>query len=188
MPFMLDSTHGNSAKKAAIMSLVSTSVQAVWQSAELLIAFHKNRNKTKRDAPFFWRPKEAFARLLAKPGDQEAVVIMRAADDNGADVQIKMHSDKIVIRRDRDQGWSGIIVDDHQIQIKVDGTVIRVDPDGGVVVERDFQKTHLEGTGEIFRFTPDTRIVVSADGGRMSRETEATFDGFTPDGVVSRRK
>jgi len=170
------------------MSLVSTSVQAVWQSAELLIAFHKNKNKTKRDAPFFWRPKEAFARLLAKPEDQEAVVVMRAADDNGADVQIKMHSDKIVIRRDRELGWSGIIVDDHQIQIKVDGTVIRVDPDGGVVVERDFQKTHLEGTGEIFRFTPDTKIVVSADGGRMSRETEASFDGFTPDGVVSRRK
>jgi len=56
------------------------------------------------------------------------------------------------------------------------------------VVERDFQKTHLEGTGEIFRFTPDTKIVVSADGGRMSRETGASFDGFTPDGVVSRRK
>ncbi|MCF7701695.1 hypothetical protein GLR48_20820 [Loktanella sp. M215] len=66
--------------------------------------------------------------------------------------------------------------------------MIRVDADGSVVVERDFQKTHLEGTGEIFRFTPDTQIVVSADGGRMSRETEATFDGFTPDGVVSRRK
>ena len=110
---MLDSTYGNLVQKAAAMSLVSTSVQAVWQSAELLIAFHKNKNKTKRDTPFFWRPKEAFARLLAKPEDQEAVIIMRAADDDGADVQIKMHSDKIVIRRDRDLGWSGIIVDDH---------------------------------------------------------------------------
>ncbi len=49
---------------------------------------------------------------------------MRAADDNGAAVQIKMQSDKIVIRRDRELGWSGIIVEDHQIQISVDGTVI----------------------------------------------------------------
>ncbi len=57
--------------------------------------------------------------------------------------QIKMHSDMIVIRRDRDLGWSGTIIDDHQIQLKVYYTVIRVDPDGGVVVERDFQKTHV---------------------------------------------
>jgi hypothetical protein len=170
------------------MSIVPASIQAVWHSAELVIAFHKNKDKTKRDAPYFWRPKEAFARLAAKPEDQEAVVVMRAADAEGSDVQIKMHSDKIVIRRDRDLGWSGLIIDNHQIQIKVDGTVIRIDPDGGVVVERDSQKTHLEGTGEIFRFTPDTKIVVSADGGRMSRETEVTFDGFTPDGVISRRK
>ncbi len=31
--------------------------------------------------------------------------------------QIKMHSDMIVIRRDRDLGWSGTIIDDHQIQL-----------------------------------------------------------------------
>ncbi|MBU2359668.1 MAG: hypothetical protein KKB02_12175, partial [Alphaproteobacteria bacterium] len=73
---------------------------------------------------------------------QEAVFVMRAADNNGAAVQIMMHSDKIVIRRDRELGWSGIIVEDHQIQMNVDGTVIRVDLNGGVVVERDFQKTH----------------------------------------------
>ena len=113
------------ARKPAVMSFVSTSVQAVWQSAELPIAFHKNKDRTKRNAPYFWRPKEAFARLTAKPEDQEVVVVMRAAADTGADVQIKMHSDKIVVRRDRDPGWSGIIIDEHQVQIKVDGTVIR---------------------------------------------------------------
>ena len=169
------------------MSLVPPSLRAVWQSAELLIAFHKNRNQTKRDTPFLWRPTQAFARLLAKPEDQEAVVVLRAAGDS-EDVQIKMHSDKIVIRRDRPLGWSGVILEDDQIRIMLDDSVIRVDPDGSVVVERDAEKTHLEGTGAIFRFTPEAELHVSADGARMSRHTEHQFDAFTPDGIVSRRK
>ncbi|MEO9778021.1 MAG: hypothetical protein ABJH07_06795 [Sedimentitalea sp.] len=169
------------------MSRVPTSVRAVWKSAELLIAFHKNKNKQRRDAPYFWRPKDAFARLLAKPEDQETVVVLRGADDND-DVQIKMHSDKIVVRRDRALGWSGVVLDDTQIRVVVDNVLIRIDPDGGVVVEKDAEKTHLEGSGEIFRFTPNTQINVSADGRRMWRETEDNVDGFSPDGLVSRRK
>ena len=184
---MLESTIGYATRKAAPMSLVPTSVRAVWKSAELLIAFHKNKNKQRRDTPYFWRPKDAFARLLTKPEDQEAVVVLRGEGDND-DVQIKMHSDKIVIRRDRALGWSGVILDDDQIRIVVDNVLIRVDPDGGVVVERDAEKTHLEGSGEIYRFTPDMKINVSADGSRLSRETEDSLDGFTPDGMVSRRK
>ena len=80
------------------------------------------------------------------------------------------------------------VQDDDQIRIVVDNVLIRVDPDGGVVVERDAEKTHLEGSGEIYRFTPDMKINVSADGSRLSRETEDSLDGFTPDGMVSRRK
>ena len=118
------------------MSNVPAPVRAIWQSAEMLIAFHKNKDRTKRAAPFFWRPKEAFARLLSKPEDQEAVVVMRPADESGAEVQIKMHSDKIVVRRDppAEGGWSGIQVDDLQINIIVGDKIIRVDPCGQVVV------------------------------------------------------
>lgn len=169
------------------MSRVPTSVRTAWKSAELLIAFHKNKNKQRRDAPYFWRPRDAFARLLAKPEDQEAVVVLRGADNND-DVQIKMHSDKIVVRRDRALGWSGVVLDDTQIRIVLDNVLIRIDPDGGVVVEKDAEKTHLEGSGEIFRFTPETQINVSADGSRMWGETEDNVDGFSPDGLVSRRK
>lgn len=172
------------------MSLVPTSVQAVWESAELLIAFHKNKDRTKRAAPFFWRPKEAFARLLAKPEDQEAVVVMRAAGDTGADVQIKMHSDKIVVRRDppAEGGWSGLKVEDHQINIMVGDTVIRVDACGQVVVKQGTVSSHIEGTGAFFRFTEDTKIMVSADGDTMSRETPDEFYGIGPDSFVSRRR
>lgn len=49
---MLNSTIDCFARKAAEMPLVPTSVRAVWKSAELMIAFHKNKNKQRRDAPY----------------------------------------------------------------------------------------------------------------------------------------
>ena len=162
-------------------------VRTVWKSAELLIAFHKNKNRQKRDAPFLWRPKEAFARLLAKPEDQEAVVLLKGADDV-EDVQIKLHPDKMVIRREQPLGWSGILIDEHTVRVKVDNIWVRIDPNGSVVVERDAETTYLEGDGSIIKINPETEIMVSSDGRRMTRRTEDQIDAFTEDGFVSRKK
>ena len=162
-------------------------VRAFWKSAELLIAFHKNKKREKRAEPFLWRPEEAFARLLAEPEDQEAFVVLKGADDV-EDVQIKLHPDKVVIRRDQPLGWSGIVIDEHTVRVKVDNIWVLIDNNGGVVVERDAETTYLEGDGSIIKINPEAEIMVSSDGRSMSRRTEAQIDAFTEDGFVSRKK
>lgn len=162
-------------------------IRAVWKSAELLIAFHKNKRREKRDAPFLWRPKEAFARLLAKPEDQEAFVVLKGTEDV-ADVQIKLHPDKVVIRRDQPLGWSGIIVSEDSVSVSVDNDWIRIKHDGSVVVKRDMETTFFEGDGSIIKIDPDTEITVSSDSSSVTRRTVDRIEALTPDGVVSRNR
>lgn len=161
--------------------------RAVWKTAELLIAFHKNKRQQRRDSPYLWRPKDAMARLLAKPDDQEAVVVLKGEGDS-EDVQIKIHPDKMVIRRDQVLGWSGIIIDDDFVRVKVDNIWVLIKPDGSVTVETDAETTYLEGDGSIIKITPASEIIVSGDGSRMSRRTEHQIDAFTEDGFVSRKR
>ncbi|MFK7882349.1 hypothetical protein [Roseobacter sp.] len=166
---------------------VPSTVRAVWKTAELMIAFHKNKKKERRETPYLWRPKDAIARLLAKPEDQEAFVVLKG-DDDAADVQIKLHPFKMVIRRDHVLGWSGVVIDEHSIKVLVDDDWIRIDADGSVKIERDAETTYLEGDGSIIRISPDAEISVSSDGQTMSRRTGEQIDAFTPDGFISRKR
>ena len=164
-----------------------TKAPILWSSAELMIAFHKTRTRVTRAAPFLWRPSRATARLLAKPADQEAFVLLKGVD-GCTDLQIKLHSDQVVIRRDQALGWSGIIVDDQLVRVRVADMWIRIGPGGAVAVTREADTTYLEGDGSIIRISPDTEIVVSGDGGQISRRTPDQIDAFTADGFVSRRR
>ena len=164
-----------------------THASILWSSAELLIAFHKTRARVTRAAPFLWRPQRAVARLLAKPADQEAFVLLKGTDDC-ADLQIKLHPDKVVILRDQVLGWSGIILDYQVVRVRVDDAWIRIGPDGAVAVTRDADTTFLEGDGSIIRISPDAEIVVSGDGGQISRRTPDQIEALTADGYVSRRR
>ena len=163
------------------------SVHRTWQSVELLIAFHKNKRQQRRDTPFLWRPKDAMARLLAKPDDQEAFVNLKSEGDS-EDVQIKFHPEKIVIRRDQVLGWSGMIIDDDFVRVKVDNIWVLIKPDGSITVENDAETTYLEGDGSIIKITPESEIMVSGDGSRISRRTEHQIDAFTNDGFVSKKQ
>ena len=164
-----------------------THASILWSSAELLIAFHKTRARVTRAVPFLWRPQRAVARILARPADQEAFVLLKGTD-GCADLQIKLHPDKLVIRRDQALGWSGIIFDDHVVRVQVDDVWIRIGPDGAVVVTRDADTTYLEGDGSIIRISPDAEIVVSSNGGQISRRTPDQIEALTADGFVSRRR
>lgn len=103
-------------------------------------------------------------------------------------MQIKLHPDKLVVRRDQVLGWSGIVIDEHCIKVLVDNDWIRIDPDGSVKIERDAETTYLEGDGSIIRTSPDAEITVSSDGQTMSRRTGEQIDAFTPGGFISRKR
>lgn len=164
-----------------------TKAPILWSSAELMIAFHKTWARVKRAAPFLWRPQSAMVRLLARPADQEAFVLLKGKG-GCADVQIKLHPDKLVIRRDQVLGWSGIIVDDQVVRVRVDDVWIKVGPDGAVTVVREADTTYLDADGSIIKISPDAEIIVSRDGGQISRRTPNQIDAFTADGFVSRRR
>ena len=108
--------------------------------------------------------------------------------DGCADLQIKLHPDKVVIRRDQVLGWSGIIVDDQVVRVRVDDAWIKIGPDGAVAVTRDADTTYLEGDGSIIRISSDAEIVVSSDGSLISRRTPNQIEALTADGFVSRRR
>ena len=168
------------------MSLIPTTA-AVWKSAQLLIAFYKDKNNQPRKEPRFWQPSNAFAGLRAKPEDQEAFIVLKG-EDEGEDVQIKLHPSNIVVRRNRPLGWSGILIGQDSVKVKVDGDLIEIGHDGTVKVTRDADTTYLEGDGSIIKVNPDAEILVSSDGSKMSRRTDEQFDAFTPEGFVSKKR
>lgn len=159
----------------------------VWKSAQLLIAFHKDKNRQPRKEPRFWQPDNAFAGLRAKPEDQEAFVIVKG-EDEADDMQIKLHPNNVVVRRDRPLGWSGILIGQDTIKVRIDGDLIEIAHDGAVKVTRDADTTYLEGDGSVIKVNPEAEILVSGDGSQMSRRTDDHFDAFTPEGFVSKKR
>ncbi len=165
-------------------------IKAAWKSAQLLIAFHRTKQKQKRDEPLMWRPNDATARLPENPEDKEAFVVVKGDGDAG-DVEIKLHPDNLVLRRDdSDAGWSGIVAGHSEVSVKVGDTWVTVRADGSVqrVVQGAEDTTWIEADGAMKRLGPDTEILVSGDGAQLSRRTEYQIDAITADGVVSRRK
>ncbi len=170
---------------------VPAPVKAAWKSAQLLIAFHKTKRKEKRNEPVMWRPNDATARLPDDPEDREAFVVVKG-DGDAQDVQIKMHPDKLVLRRDEDEavGWTGIIADHYEVRVKVGETWIVVRADGSVQRRTDGMEgtAMIEADGAFLRLGSETEIMVSGDGSQLTRRTEYQLDAITADGVVSRRK
>ncbi len=170
---------------------VPAKMKVAWKSAQLFIAFHKNKQKKRRDEPVLWRPNDATARLPDDPEDKEAFVVVKG-DGDGQDVQIKMHPDKLVLRRDESEaiGWTGIIADHYQVRVKVGETWIVVGADGSVQRQTEGMEgtAMIEADGGFLRVGCEAEIMVSGDGSQLTRRTQYQLDAITADGVVSRRK
>ena len=166
-------------------------VKSLWRSAQLLLAFHKTKEGAPRNEPVMWRPNDATARLPDDPEDKEAFINVRG-DGDAHDVQIKMHPDKLVLRRDPDEavGWTGIVADHHEVAVKIGEAWIKVRADGSVQrqVEGAEDTAWLESDGGYRRLGPETEIEVSGDGSRLHRRTGDHTDAITPTGVASHRK
>ncbi len=164
-------------------------VKSLWRSAQLLLAFHKTKEGARRNEPVMWRPNDATARLPDDPEDKEAFINVRG-DGDACDVQIKMHPDKLVLRRDPDAavGWTGIVADHHEVRVRVAGAWVLVGADGSVRRQLDgaTDTTRIEADGSFTRLGPETQINVSGDGTRLTRITEGWTHAIEGEGVISR--
>ena len=167
-----------------------SAARRVWKSAQMYLAFHKDQNKRERKEPKFWPPKNGSASLHGDTAEQEAIVVVKAADpDQTKDVKIKLHPNRIVVRRDADFWWQGVAVDDHSVTVRMaDNTIIEVRHGGSIKRRSAEDETHVEADGSIFKWTPHAELTMTGDGIEMARRTEDRIAAITHDGVVDRAR
>lgn len=164
-------------------------VRSIWDRAQLLIAFHRDPARKKRNEPYLWPPKGAVAGLRSDAADQETFVLMRGKD-RADDVQLKLRSDRIIARRHvgTEQTWTGVEITNQSVRVLVSDIWIRIDGDGMVTREDGDSTTYVEGDGAIVRLSDTSEIIVSPDGAEMIRQTSDRIDIFKPEGVLSKMK
>ncbi|MDO5757198.1 MAG: hypothetical protein Q4P24_06730 [Rhodobacterales bacterium] len=167
---------------------VPARIASAWKSAQLLIAFHKDQDGGKRAEPRLWSPKNNVAGVTGDPKSKEAFIDLRGQGDAG-DVQIKLHSDNIILRRDKDTaGWTGIQADHHSVSVLVGTVWVTVNGDGSITRRVDGQEgdtSWIEADGAFIRIAPDMHLEVAGDGSRMSRRTDYRVDAISAEGVLS---
>ena len=171
------------------MNQVAKTTRRLWKSAQLYIGFHTDQQGNVRNQPKVWPPKNANATIHSDPKIQEAFLEVRAEDRSTTrDVQIKLQPDKIVLRRDSDIGWEGIVVEDDSVAIRVNGAWVRIKVDGAITRQTDDDTTYIEADGSILKMTEYVEAMMSGDGVKLSRRTPDNIAAITEDGVVARSK
>ena len=155
-----------------------------------LSGFIRIRKASRATQPKLWPPKNGSASIHGDPSAQEAIVVVKAADPEAAqDVQIKLHPNRIVVRRDADAWWQGVAVDEHSVTVRMaDNTIIEIRHDGSVKRRSAEDETHVEADGSIFKFTEFAEAHMTGDGVEMTRRTEDRIATITADGVVDRAR
>ena len=166
-----------------------TPIKSAWKSAQLFIAFHRNKDGRRRQDARLWSPPNGVAGVTEDPKAKEAFLNVSGHGDAG-DVQIKLHPRKIILRRDPEAvGWSGIEVDHYGVSVLVGDVWITVQADGSIRreirgVEDDESWMHADGS--YIRIAPEVEIEVSGDGRKMTRRTTDRIEMIDEDGVLSR--
>lgn len=169
------------------MSNLTKTIRRTWKSAQLYIGFHVDPSGKKRKTPKVWPPKNASATLHADPLQQEAFVVVKNADgDAERDVQIKLRPDKIVLRRDYEDAWNGVLVTEHSVTVAVAGLSIRINHDGSITREDGLDTTWVEADGSVLKKTEFVEASMSGDGVEMSRRTPDNISAIQRDGVLSK--
>ena len=157
-----------------------------WKSAELLIAFHRNKDGTARDMPFLWSPKATKVAHHQDVTKSETVVRIEATDER--DVQMRLQGENIVIHRDEGAAWRGVAITDSQVSVKVGDVWITVGHDGSITRSVGEAKTFIEADGSILKIDGDAKVSVSADGATLTRATRDRIEAVSPEGLISRKK
>lgn len=164
-------------------------IHRVWRAAQLYIGFHRDPSGRKRDTAKVWPPKNGNATLHSDPEEQEAFVVLKAADPKDPrDVQIKLRPNHIVLRRDPGAGWEGIVVEEAGLSVQVKGTWIRIRADGSVSREAEGDTTYLEADGAVLKKTTFAEAMVSGDGVELTRRTDTMIAAIRHDGVIAKSR
>ncbi|WP_299985828.1 hypothetical protein [uncultured Ruegeria sp.] len=174
----------------AAPSTAEKTIRRVWKSAQMFVGFHTDQKGKPRTQPRLWPPKNGSASIHSDPDAQEAIVVVKSADaETAQDVQIKLHPNRIVVRRDADMWWQGVAVDEHSVTVRMaDNTLIEIRYDGSVKRRSAEDETHVEADGSIFKWTEYAETTMTGDGIEMTRRTEDRITAITYDGVVDRAR
>lgn len=168
-----------------------TSIKSAWKSAQLLIAFHRNKDGRSRQDPRLWSPKNGVAGVTDDPKVKESFLVVRGHGDAG-DVQIKLHPDQLVVRRDPEAiGWTGVIIDHYGVKVRVGDVWITVQADGSIkreAISGADDTSWIEANGEFLRLTPEMEINVSGDGEKITRTRSDDFAAIVGDLAISRER
>lgn len=173
------------------MVQVKNTIDRIWKSAQLYIGFHRDQQGNPRAQAKAWPPKNGNATIHGDPGEQEAFLVVKAADKAAhRDVQVKLRPDRIVLRRDPDPGfgWEGVMVDNHSVSVQVNGVWVRVKADGSITHERDGEYTYVEADGSVLKQTEFVDARMSGDGVNLVRRTPTTIASITEDGVLAKAR
>ena len=169
------------------MTALATTTRRIWRSAQLFIGFHTDQRGNTRNTPKVWPPKNANATIHPEPKVKETFLEIRAHDKEARDVQIRLQPDKIVLRRDPDDiGWEGIVVEDDNVAVRVNGTWIKIKVDGAISRETNDDTTYIEADGSVLKKTEYVDAIMSGDGVELSRRTPDTIAAITESGVLAR--
>ena len=171
------------------MTSLTRKMNRVWKTAQLYIGFHRDPRGRKRSKPHVWPPKNARASIHDDPERQEAFLVIKSAqEDRERDVQIKLRADKIVLRRDLDESWRGVIVTEHEVIVAVGDVSITINHDGSITRQGNSDTTWIEADGAVLKKTDYVEASMSGDGVDMVRRSPDSIAAITEEGIVTRRK
>lgn len=171
------------------MTTLTKSLHQAWKSAQLYIGFHRDLAGKKRRAPHVWPPKNGRATIHKDPAEREVFMVLKSGNGDAAyDVQIKLHPDRIVLRRDFSEAWEGVLIEQDAIAIKVCGLSIRVNHDGSITREDSGSTTWVEADGGVLKKTEFVDAAMSPDGTELSRRTSDNLSAITETGLVSKER
>ena len=158
----------------------------IWKAVQLFVAFHKDQKRKDRETPYLWPPTGARASVTDKDDSAQETFVLVKGEGDARDVQIKLRPDKIVLRRDPDVSWEGVVVEDHMISVQVGGAWVRIKADGSVSHERGGDMTYVESDGSVLKKTEFVDAMMSGDGVELSRRTPTSIAAITEDGVLAK--
>ncbi len=171
------------------MNVAVSTAQKVWKSAQLLIGFHQDQRGRQRDVARVWPPKNASAGIHADPAVQECFLVVKGiAKDQSQDVQVKLREDQIVVRREPGLGWTGVVIEEGRISVRVGDTWVRIAADGTVGHEMNGDKTYIDPDGSVLKKTEFAEAMISGDGVELSRRTEGTIAAIGEDGIIAKNR